>query len=105
MPAQAISCNLCKYYEKATSMCLQYQTVVNRPTIVYKYCPMGELMASPSISSSRAEPVSANSSPKKSRQVKPRAKGKVKKKVARRAPEPGMVKVPDNSSAEGQTTH
>ena len=109
MSAKAISCNACRYYEGATSMCLQYQTVVSRPTYVYKYCPMGEFMElSSDSSSSTADPVLPNLPPKKVGRAKPgvkKAKRKVKKKkVARSTREPGMMKITDNSSVEGQTT-
>jgi len=122
MSAESISCGVCKYYEKSSSMCSQYETVVSRPTFVYKYCPMGEFMSPPrgqgtdnplSMVSSMAEPVSSGLPPssvavlpvKQVRPVKKKTRKKKKKKTVRRAPEPGMVKVTDNSSAEGQTTH
>ena len=113
MSAESISCGVCKYYEKSSSMCSQYETVVSRPTFVYKYCPMGEFMPPLSIVSSMAEPVSSGlplssvavPSVKQARPVKKKTRKKKKKQTVRRAPEPGMVKVKDNSSAEGQTTH
>jgi len=111
MSAESISCGVCKYYEKSSSMCLQYETVVSRPTFVYKYCPMGEFMSPPSIISSMAEPASSGLplvTVPVVKQVKPakkKVRKKKKKKTVRRAPEPGMVKITDNSSAEGQTTH
>ena len=120
MSAESISCGVCKYYEKSSSMCSQYETVVSRPTFVYKYCPMGEFMSPPrgqgtdnplSMVSSMAEPASSGLplvTVPVVKQVKPakkKVRKKKKKKTVRRAPEPGMVKVTDNSSAEGQTTH